>query len=381
MRILQVIHFFSPLHGGGSINVVYHLSKHLVERGHEVTIYTTDFELDKEYIQSLDGVRVVPFHCIVDISKMLISPDMNKKLKVEIRNFDIIHLHNFRTYQNMFVYKYAKRYNIPCVLQAHGTVLPLFKKGTLKKIFDIFFGYSILKYASKVIAVSKAEVEQYKQIGINENKIVIVPNGISLEAFNEPPSYGKFRKKYGIKENHIILFVGRIHKRKGIDFLIKSFSELTKEINDVVLVIAGSDDGYKKDLEKLIEKLKLDNKIKFIGYVDMNDKLSAYVDANILIYPAIFEIFGLVPFEAIMCGTPVIVSDDCGCGEFVKDINCGYLVRYGDIKGLSQKMKWIIENPEEGGIMMERGKKFIRENLMWSKIAKELENLYIKLVV
>jgi glycosyltransferase involved in cell wall biosynthesis len=78
----------------------------------------------------------------------------------------------------------------------------------------------------------------------------------------------------------------------------------------------------------------------------------------------------------MMCGTPVIVTDDCGCGELVEESGAGYLVKYGDIEGLKEKMKWVIENPEEGKEMAESGKKYIEENLTWDKVVKRVEEVY-----
>ena len=141
MKILQAIPFFTPARGG-SVTAPYNISKHLAKRGHEVTVFTTDFEFDEEYAKSLDGVCVVPFHCIANIGLMLISPEMKKQLKKEIKNFDVIHIHNFRSYQNIIVHHYAKKYGVPYVLQAHGSVLPLFQKQRLKKFFDLFLGIS-----------------------------------------------------------------------------------------------------------------------------------------------------------------------------------------------------------------------------------------------
>ena len=377
MKILHVIPYFTPKRGG-DVNVCYNLSKHLAKRGHEVTIITTDFEFDEEYAKSLEeaGVEVVPFHCIVNIKLFLISPSMRKWLRDNIQNFDVVHLHNFRSYQNNIIYNYTKKYSIPYILQAHGSLPRIIEKQKLKKLYDWVWGNKILKDASNLIAVSKAEVEQYKQMDINGDKIITVPDGIDTEVFKDIPTYGKFREKYDIKEDRIILFLGRIHKRKGINFLIKSFSELTKEMSDVILVIVGSDDGYKIEVEKLIKSLNLDNKIKFIGYVDEKDKLSAYVDGDVLVYPGIFEIFGLVPFEAMMCGMPVIVTDDCGCGELVREANCGYLVKYGEIEGLKKQMKYVIENPEEGEEMVKRGKRYIMENLTWDEVVEKVLKIY-----
>ena len=106
------------------------------------------------------------------------------------------------------------------------------------------------------------------------------------------------------------------------------------------------------------------------------DKISAYMDADVLVYPSILEIFGLVPFEAIMCGTPVIVTDDCGCGELIKDSKSGYLVEYGDVNSLKEKMRIILENPQEGYEFVDNGKKFIYKKLSWEKIVEKMEENY-----
>jgi glycosyltransferase involved in cell wall biosynthesis len=83
-----------------------------------------------------------------------------------------------------------------------------------------------------------------------------------------------------------------------------------------------------------------------------------------------------VPFEAIICGTPVIVTDDCGCGELVREANCGYLVKYGDVNDLEEKMKWAIENPKEGGKLADVGRKYIKDNLAWNNVIRQVERVY-----
>jgi len=381
MKILHVIPYLTPKRGG-DVNVCYNLSMQLVKHNsHEVTIITTDFEFDSGYAKTLEeaGVRVIPFHCVANIKLFLISPSMKKWLKKEIRNFDVIHQHNFRSYQNILVHHYAKKYGIPYVLQAHGSLPRIVEKQGLKKLYDWVWGYKILEDASKLIAVSKVEAEQYKQMAVNEDNIVVIPNGVDVERSKNLLEYGQFKEKHDIKEKHMVLFLGRIHKRKGVDFLIESFGRLVKEMEDVALVIAGSDDGYKTYLEKLVKELNLKDSIKFIGYVD--NVAEAYRDADVLVYPAIYEIFGLVPFEAIMCGTPVIVTDDCGCGEVVKEANCGYLVKYGDVNDLKERMKFVIKNPEKGEGMVERGKMYIEENLTWDNVVEKVFKIYLEVQV
>lgn len=375
MKILQVIPYFNPKKGG-DVAVAYQISKYLSQMGHDVTIITSNHEFDTNYAKSFQNVNVIPFDCLINLNKLIITPAMNKWLNNEIEGFDIIHLHNFRTYQNSVVQYYAKKYGVSYILQAHGALPRIIEKKGLKYLFDVFSGFKILRDASKVIAVSNIEVDQYLKMGVPKDKIVIIPNGIDVDSFNDLPEKGTFRKQYGISEKYIILFLGRLHEIKGIDFLIKSYAELKNELNDVVLVLAGSDDGYKAKAEILINDLNLTNEVRFIGHVDGADKLAAYVDADVLVYPSIFEIFGLVPFEAIMCGTPIIVTDDCGCGELVRDANCGDLVKYGDIKTLKDKIRNILENQKQSKSLVCNGKNYIIQNLAYDRIGDFIKIIY-----
>ena len=387
MKILQVTNFFKPSwEAGGVARVAYEMSKHLVERGHEVTVYTTDgfksrLNVEKNKPVDVDGIKVYYFRNLLNylVRKMLIATPykLPSIVKKEIQNFDIIHMHEYRTFQNVIVHNYARKYDIPYVLQAHGSLPRIIEKQRLKKLYDWVWGHKILKDASMLIAVSKEEAEYAQLMGVDGEKISVIYNGMDIESFRNLPEYGRFKEKYGIK-GKMILYLGRIHKSKGIDIVINAYSQLIKEIDeDIAFVIAGSDDGYKAELEELIEKLNLHDKIKFTGFVDENDKISAYVDADLFVHTVRYMGgVGLTPLEAILCGTPVIVSAECG--EVIKEANCGYLVEYGDIDGLKERIKWVIKNPEEGKRKVERGKKYIEENLSWRDIVEKIERIYYK---
>ena len=386
MKILHVTKTFKPFwEFGGVARVSYEMTRHLLDRGHEITVYTIDGfssikKVESNKLIDMGGLKTYYFYNLFRYFPghfELISPgSILNIIEKNINNYDLIHFHDLRTSLTVVVAYYARKKNIPYIIQAHGSVLPFLQKQRLKNLFDLFFGYKILKAASKVIAVSNAEVDQYVKMGVPKEKIVIIPNGIDVDSFNDLPEKGTFRKQYGISEKYIVLFLGRLHERKGIDFLIKSYAELKRELDDVVLVLAGPDDGYRAKAEMLINNLNLTNQIKFTGYIDEIDKLAAYVDADVLVYPAILEIFGLVPFEAIMCGTPVIVTDDCGCGDLIKDAKCGYLVKYGDVNDLEKKMKHVIENPSDGKKLVEAGREYIEENIAWNNVVKQMEEVY-----
>jgi len=379
MKILQIAQFFSPVHGG-SAEVPYQLSKELVNRGHEVTIYASDYKSSQEYINSIPEVRVCLFRSWLNYAKFHVTPGIIKRVKKEVKKFDIIHMHNYRTFQNMVVYYYARKYKIPYVLQAHGSVLPIFQKQKLKRIFDLFFGYRILSDASKVIALTRTEAEQYKGMGVDEDKIEIVPNGIDLSEYDNLPERGEFRRKHSIRDDEkIILYLGRIHKIKGIDLLVKAFTDLIKKLGDVRLVIVGPDDGFLSTLKKQIDGLKIDDKILLTGPLYERDKLEVYVDADVYVLPSVYEIFGVTVLEALACGTPVIVTDRCGIADIVDD-KVGYEVEY-DKDQLRDAIFKVLSDEELRRRLGKDGKKLVREYFSWDKVVRKVEKVYKEIVL
>lgn len=375
MKILHVIPFFSPKKGG-SVTVLYDLSKELVRLGHEITILTTDYKFDQSYIPPLKNIQVIPFKCVFKFFEIYYSPSIIKWLEEHIQSYDLVHLHNFRSYQNIPTSRIAVKYQIPYIVQPHGSLPLIIEKLFLKKLYDRFWGNKILQKSSKIIAVSKSEIQQIRQFGIAERNITLIPNGLTTKIPVNVSLLDQFKTQYNIREKQIILYVGRLHKRKGIDFLISAFQKYIESFskNDVGLVIVGNDDGYKSFLKDFSKKLNLNDKVYFLDHIPSVE--AAYLEADILIYPSTYEIFGLVPFEAIICGTPIIVTDDCGCGEIIKEAECGYLVHYGDVTGMSEKIKYALEHQEENEKMVQAGRLYITENLSWEKIVKKVETLY-----
>ncbi len=375
MKILQVVPFFMPARGG-SVIVPYNLSKELSKRGHEVTIITTDFEFDEEYAKSIEKeVEAISFHCIANIKLFLISPSMKRWLKTNIKDFDVIHMHNFRSYQNNIIHHYAKKYCMPYVLQSHGSLPRIIEKQRLKKLYDWVWGNRILKDASKVIAVTKTEVEQYKEMGVDGDKIEIVPNGIDLSEYDNLPKRGEFRKKYAVREDEkIVLYLGRIHKTKGIDLLVKAFSELTEKLNDIRLVIVGPDDGFLFTLKKQIGNLKISDRISFTGPLYGRNKLEAYIDADVYVLPSSYEIFSITTLEACACGTPVVITDRCGIADVI-DGKVGFAVPY-DKDQLRDAIIKVLGDDELRGRLGQRSRKLVMQEFSWDKVIGKVERVY-----
>ena len=348
----------------------------LSKLGHDVTIIAADFGYDSDYIQSLKNIEVIPFRQVANLGPFLYTPGMKGWLKENVSKYDIIHIHDFRSYQSSVVCRYAREFDVPYIIQAHGTLLRIVERRGLKLLYDVFWGNDIRKHASKLIAVSETEIEQFRQAGIPEEKISLIPNGVDHMSFTSLPPAGQFREQYDIHEKHIILYAGRLHKQKGIDILIRAFDSFHQSWtgDDVTLAIVGPDNNHQSVLEGLVEQLGLSDKVRFIGFIP--SLASAYQDADVLVYPSTYEIFGLVPFETLLCGTPVIVTDDCGCGEIIKKAECGYLVRYGDVAGLAEALRFALEHPDVNKRMVEAGRRYIEEHLAWESVVKRVEEVY-----
>ncbi|MCK4792348.1 MAG: glycosyltransferase [Desulfobacteraceae bacterium] len=378
MKILQVFDFFSLLHGGGTVALLYKLAQGLSQKGHEVVIYTSDFEIDKDYIDSLPEVKIYPFHCISSVANFYLIPDMIGEVKRNLKDFDIVHLHTYRSFQNIVVHHYARKTGIPYVLDAHGSIPKMAGlKSGLKWLFDLFFGQRLLRDASRILAETKVGIEEYKKIGAREDKIVQITPPFSVEEFERLPPAGQFRNSYNIKEKHIIMFLGRVHHIKGLDFLVESFAELTSQRDDVILVILGPDDGFQSELENLIGKLNLTGKVLFTGFLGGQEKLAALVDADIVIQASRYEQGARAPLEAVLCGTPIIVTEHTGAGEEVREIDAGYLVEFGNRQQLAEIMDTILSDPSEAKDKAERAARYIRENRSVAARISEYEKLYL----
>jgi glycosyltransferase involved in cell wall biosynthesis len=247
-----------------------------------------------------------------------------------------------------------------------------------KLIFDRIFGDRILKDAARCIAVSEYELRQYAEMGIKRETVDVIYNGIDTDAFHDLPEAGSFKIKHGLTGRKMVLYLGKITPRKGIDFLVKAFAMLGDP--DAMLVIAGNDMGYRRRIEVVVREKGVGARVLFTGLLTGRDKLAAYVDADVLAYPAVHEIFGLVPFEAIMCGTPVIVTDDCGCGEIIGRENLGIVVKYGDVPGLTRALTQTLDDKAGAEARTRRAREFVMRALDWPLIAKKHIALYEKVL-
>lgn len=386
MKILQVIPVFSDFFGGPVFDVRA-VSRRLA-RKHEVTIYTTtaydwnnDTKPGEEWVNDYLVVYFPRIFKIKTLQDIHVCKGMDGYSK-QVNDFDIIHLHTWRQYMEIVMHHYARKYGAPYIHQSHGSLRKIEKKGR-KWLYDVIFGYRVLKDASKVIALTENEAKEYKMMGVRKDRIAIIPNGIELPEYENLPAKGTFKSKYGISgDKKIILYLGRIHKTKGIEFLIKACASLLNNsaYKNTLLVIAGPDDGYLQEAKHLATSSGIIRNVLFPGLLVGQEKVAAFVDASICAYLRPDEPFGRVSLEAAASGTPVVVSEGTPMSKIVKDGNFGFSVKYGDAAGLVNIFEAILLDEGLRKMMGECGREYVFENFDWDKITAKLENLYEQVI-
>ena len=400
MKILHVAHFFYPcLSAGGVVNASYQIASKQA-KGNDVKVISSDSCKERlkfpngRYDVDVDGIKVDYFKNLSNrfkLATMLDTPIMAFfRIGKEIKNYDIIHIHEHRQTLAIIVSFFARRHNIPYIVQAHGSVLPFFQKESLKNLFDKAFGFRILHDASCVFALTDVEKEQYLKMGVDEDKIEIVPLGINLEEYENLPDFGKFRSKFNIgMDDKLILFVGRIHEIKGLDLLIDSFNDLIHKgdyINgtddnlenncSIKLAIVGPDDGYLSILEEKIRESSIEDNVIVAGPLYKEEKQEALVDCDLFVMPSRYESFTTSGLEAMACSKPLVLTKNNHIHDWV-DGNVG--IACDDNKdSLRKAIEKLLFDEDLASVYGENGRKLIEEKYNWDIINEQILEIYKK---
>ena len=382
-RILFVIPYFFPAEAfGGPVKVAFDVSKELVKRGHEVVVFTSDAKDLKNRLNiktaEFDGVKVCYFSnlsmFLVRRSNLFITPKMRREIELTLNSFDIIHAHEYTTYQNIIVHKIAMKYKLPYVVQVHGS-LPKVSKRTRKWFYDTLYGRKLLQDASRVIALSSLEFKQYESMGVDGRKIVIIPNGLNVSEYTNLPNRGLFKSKLridGVKK--LVLYLGRVHKTKGIDLLVEAYSMLHKTTcQDSMLVIAGPDAGYLAEAKRLAASLNISDSVIFTGFISNSEKLEALVDADVFVTPSFYG-FPLTFLESCIVGTPIITTTTGDTLDWI-DGTVGYTTSPTP-HDLSRRICSIISNDELREKLSRNCKETVKSNFSLESIVDKLEQMY-----
>lgn len=375
MKIAQISATFPP-YTGGTGNVCYHYSIELAKMGHEVTVFTSDFSNENDYDYP-DLIKVNASNPLFKIGNAPFLPELLK-----INDYDIIHLHYPFFFGAEMIYLIHKLRKKKYFITYHNDVILKGVIGFILKAYNKIMMNLILRNASKlcVTSLDYANNSLIKDIVKNNDNVVEIPNGVSLDKFNLEIKPITLKRKYGLDKKEIILFVGSLDKAhyfKGVDYLLKSLKIVDRTKVNPFLVIVGEGE-LKEHYIKLSQELNIESNVKFVGKVSDNELAEYYKLSDLVILPSITmgEAFGLVLIEAMASYTPVIASDLPGVRTVVDNGVNGFLVQPKNIEQLSSKIEYMLQNREMLKKMATNGRKKVEEKYSWTNIVKKLENQY-----
>lgn len=379
MNILHITPYYAPAYSfGGVVRMVEGLAQAQRDRGHQVIILTTDaLSIKERYTGDLEsiqeGIRVIRCPNLVHALRRynLDTPlSMSAQAKNIMPDVDIVHLHEFRTVENLLVTPIASEHHKPIILSPHGTLTYDTGRSLLKSIWDKILSPRITSHIQHVVALAQAELEDaqatWEQFA-NIPNFSIVPNGVSFNDYANLPDARTFREKYQLGDARIILFMGRLHQRKGVDVLVKAFKKAN--LSNTKLVIAGPDEGMLPTLEALAN----DN-IILTGYLSGEDRLSALASTDVFALPAIGEGLSMAVLEAMASGLPVLLSHGCNLPE-AETAHAGYVVDV-DEREIASALERLFSDPENLQQMGQNAQSLIRQKFTWEIVAQQMEDVY-----
>jgi glycosyltransferase involved in cell wall biosynthesis len=265
--------------------------------------------------------------------------------------------------------------------------VPIVRNIVLKRLYHWIWGGQLLAGAARVIATSEQEAQDLTGGGgfsghprIAPEKVVLRRNGVLPPG--ELPAPGAFRAKYGLPARAVvILFLGRLAEKKSPQLLVDAFARLPSEMDgrELRLALAGPDEsGMRARLERLARERGLGQRVVFTGTIFGQDKWSAYRDADVFVLPSQNENFGNTALEAAACGTPVVITENCGVADLLRG-QAGIVVRH-ESSEIARAIEAILSDGALRGRLAEGGQS-ATNRLGWDEPVKQMEQLYAELLV
>lgn len=389
MKILFVNALFSPFTGGVEKHTL-ELSKALARRGVQVHVLTGRLKGTRAE-ETIEGVKVHRVECTeVRVPALypppvIIAPKAYEALqKLDSRyDFDVIHLQDrwFPDFDTAALY--AKVAGKPFVVTLHNArplgIAPQYT--VVGGLYDLAIGRQVLALADKIISVSKWAIGDVCKYGLSESKFVHIPNGIDSRKL-KPTAGGaeKFRRKYGVGNALMVLYVGRVIKQKGLEYLLYAWKQVANDFSGAKLVVVGRGNEL-ANLQKLSHQLGLQKSVVFTDYVAEEELYQALHACDVFVLPSLWEVLPIAILEAMAAGKPVVCTDAGGNPELVRPggVN-GLVVPKRNPHALAQALETLLASKKLRERMGRAGRKRAEKEFDWRIIARRTHAFYKKLL-
>ncbi|MCZ7541903.1 MAG: glycosyltransferase [Anaerolineae bacterium] len=419
MNLLHVIPYYAPAWAyGGSVRAATELTRALVRAGHRVTVLTTDtlspHERAPALRETLDGVEVVRVRNLsnalrgrLNLSTPRGMAATARALIVE-RQIDLVHCHELRTVETLRVAAAAKSLGVPVVVSPHGTLPTTTGRPAFKRAWDRLLGGRLLSRCDGVIALTRDEAADARALwaarGI-DIPIHIVPNGVHLDEFAALPARDAARARWSLGEGPVVLFLGRLHARKGLQLLLPAFAGALAHVPEARLLVAGPDEGMLAALTAQARALGLtggddtkwsrdedapvgagletrpytntthsEARVLFTGLLAGPDRLAALAAADLFALPAEGEGFSVAALEALACGLPALLTPGCHFPE-AAEAGAGVVVPR-EVESLRAALVALLSDADRRAEMGRAARGLVEARYTWPQIVTQMEAAY-----
>jgi glycosyltransferase involved in cell wall biosynthesis len=377
LNVLHVINTLNPAAGGPPV-VAARLAAAQAALGHPVTILAGHVTA-ADRLGGLAGVRLVPSPPVTQFGAVFGRRAVDALVPI-VGEHALAHLHGVWDPLLYAVARAARAIGRPYVVTPHGMLDPwsLAQKRWKKRLAFALGWRAMLDRAAALHLLNADEKGLIVDLGIRAPGVVI-PNGIDPAEFDPPPDPVVFRRRLTALGDHpYVLFLGRLHYKKGLDYLADAFRIVAERDPVVHLVVAGPDDGARSDFERRVAAAGLADRVHVPGAVYGPEKLSAVAGAACFCLPSRQEGFSVAILEALACGTPAIVSDACHFPE-VAEVGAGEVVPL-DATAIAAALGRVLADAGRRERMGEAGRGLVTARFTWPAIAARTIETYAGMV-
>ena len=373
---------------GGILSLCVDIARESSNSGHDTTIFTTDldfannlktFNKNLPRIETIENFKIKRSSVWFSIGLFYVNPGIYFDMLKE--KCDVIHTVGVRSFQSYAAALVSKKRNIPLIISDQGglTTHPDLKNGGLIK--RVFYKLQspmirfVIGQSDKIIVANEYEKKIFSELG-GENKIEIIENGINLEKMK---SNIDFKKKYAINCDYF-LFLGRFHKVKGIDMLLKAMHLIKNHhlMSDVKLVIMGVDFGFEEEMMKMIKEMNLARVVKVIKNPPRKDVIAAYKESEFLVLPSRWELSPLTPLEGFAFKKPTISTKAHGIPYTLDDGKNSILVESENFNELSDKIIELLNDKTKCRELGMNGYEHVRKECNSQEMFQHMLRIYEK---
>ena len=337
---------------------------------------------------SINGVRFIPCYStdrIFPLDNWFFNKSLTKKASAV--NADVYEAHAVSGYGFP---KALEKQNIkkPFIHTIHGVLADEYEQAkkegypSVKGRLANYFMHKLAKLeeetahnATLIVTISNYSLEKIqKHYHVHKSKVRIVPNGVDVERF-KPAGNSESRRKFGLGDEPVVLFVGSLIPRKGLPFLVEAAKKIVKQQVNTKFLIVG-DGPLKSQLTNSLKAADLLGNFSFLGNFKDEVLSDVYNCADVFVLPSIQEGQGIVLLEAQAAGKPVVAFDVGGVNEAVRNRETGLLVERGSIDGLANALLTLLGDRALREKLGDNGRRFVSENFTWDICAQRMLNVY-----